>query len=387
MQYNPRSFFRQVPNFLLARFFSRYSIFFGIPWRLLKEADVEPVLDRWQQMPESDRQPLANLFRQIHDLANAQGTTALIESARGCGLDILTEIRAMKNAHARAFWCMLEHPEILGDARTLAHIDALPLRSWEKWIDLPVRPNSVNDIDVANLEHSIAEYFQNRDGRGERCRVEHRRRPGNIDCFFAYPADYADEIIGYGEDGMFARTQWQGAFEVVYALDGGARTLELYAEGGRQVRQELSELFIRVVLEENHPLHPAARTPYRMDVFKNRHLTFPTDPADTVTVRLKGLRFQVSGNTEGIIAVDAGRHGRSSAYSLLEKAVDQERVPLEKCMVLDATLQAVFQVPANRPRSVTFKVSPWSCTLGDSVEEEKLKRYLKQWQIEHERCA
>jgi hypothetical protein len=42
MQYNPRSFIRQVPNSLLASFFSRYAGFSGFDWTRLSVPLLRP---------------------------------------------------------------------------------------------------------------------------------------------------------------------------------------------------------------------------------------------------------------------------------------------------------------------------------------------------------
>ena len=96
-----------------------------------------------------------------------------------------------------------------------------------------------------------------------------------------------------------------------------------------------------------------------------------------------------NGSPDDIIAVDAGSRSRKSAYAVLDTVVDQQRAPLETSTVMEAKLHAVVpvSVPRKRPRRITFTVSPFSCSLGDSPEEEKLKRYLRPWGIEHEQCA
>ena len=87
--------------------------------------------------------------------------------------------------------------------------------------------------------------------------------------------------------------------------------------------------------------------------------------------------------------MDAGSRSRKSAYAVLDAIVDQHRAPLETSTVMEAKLNANVPVPVprKRPRRITFTVSPTSCSLGDSPEEEKIKRYLRLWGIEHEQCA
>ncbi len=387
MQYNPRTILRQVPNFLLARFFSPHPAFDGFDWSRLKETQIEPIYECWQQMPKAERDGISALFLQVHALANPSGTSTLVMAARDVGIDIRPQVCAMNNAYERAFWCMLERPEVFHNGRTLAHIDSMPQKSREKWTGLPQRPIEVTAETVARLEGEIREYYQRLDGRGEACHVEYRRRSSAIDSFFAYPADYVDSVEEYDDDGKLVWKRRRGRFEIAFALDSAAGTLEISAEGGQRVRSDLCELFLRTMMDEVPAPQPAATAPYRMDIFKNRQLSFPTDPADAILMRVQGLRLQMNGSPEDVIAVDAGSWGWKSVYAVLDAVVDQQRAPLEKCAVLEVKLHAVVPIPRNRPRKITFRVSPSICTLGDSPEEEKLRSYLRSWGIEHEQCA
>ncbi|HWR49688.1 MAG TPA: hypothetical protein VN428_01180 [Bryobacteraceae bacterium] len=381
MHYNPRLFLRQVPNALLARFFNRYAEFVGFDWGQLSETRIEPIFAQSHAMPELERRKVVATFRKIHSLATPAGTTVLIEAIRDAGLDVVTQIKSMRNAHERAFWCYLEHPAAFENARTLAHIDGLPSRSSERRTGLPQRALDVTDEMLTALQHAVAAYFLNRDGRGERCAVEYRRRPGEADSFFVYPADYADEIIGYNESGELSRKPWRGVFEVVFTYHAAEGTLDIYSQGGKAVREDLAALFVRIVLGEDRQPTLWEGAPYRLEVFKNRNLTLPTNPRDSMSVSLRGLTVGVPKMPGARIEVRVAGRTSGSAYKVLEEAVDQHKLPLSECTVLEASLQAVFQTAAKKPKSITFRVSPTSCTLGNTEEEEKLKQYLKKWEI------
>jgi hypothetical protein len=107
---------------------------------------------------------------------------------------------------------------------------------------LPKKPIEFTEATVSDLGRRISEYYRTRDGRGENCKVEYRHRSSGLDSFFAYPADYVEEIMGYDEDGELEQTPWSGAFEVAFNYAGAAGTVELFAEGGKQVRDDLSEI-------------------------------------------------------------------------------------------------------------------------------------------------
>ena len=90
----------------------------------------------------------------------------------------------------------------------------------------------------------ISVHYRSREGRGHLCTVEHRRRKGDLDWFFAYPSDYAAEREGYRNDGKFIRESWRPAFEVVFVYDRVAGALELFAKGGKKQRAELSSIHV-----------------------------------------------------------------------------------------------------------------------------------------------
>ena len=98
----------------------------------------------------------------------------------------------------------LDHPDVFENARTLEHIEALPRRSWEKRTGLPKQQLEVTAACLAELGSRISDYYFEREGRGENCKVEHRRRASGVDSFFAYPADYSSELLGYDADGESA---------------------------------------------------------------------------------------------------------------------------------------------------------------------------------------
>ena len=386
MQYNPRSFLRQVPNSLLARHFSHFLGFADFDWSRLKESRIEGMFEQWQDLPEAERRQVGGMFRKIHSMATARGTRVLIEAARDRGLDIAQDMGALKNAHGRAFTCFLDHPDVFESARTLEHIEALPRRSWEKRHGLPKQRIEVTAGCLAELGSRISAYYVAREGRGEKCKVEHRRRASGVDSFFAYPADYSSERLGYDADGELAPQPWNGAFEVAFAHDGSAGTVDQYAEGGKQVRDELSEIFAEVVLEQDKRPVQCRTKPYDMELFKNRELPFPSKPVDgLIHIAVVALRVRSHSYAGGTFTISAGVRGSpTSVYDVIRDLFAEDRVDLAHDTILEATLRALVDCPGKRHRSITFKISETRCDLGDDAEEQMLRRYLRVWGIERE---
>jgi hypothetical protein len=215
MQYNTKTVLRLVPSVTLARLLTRHKVFADFPWEANPGGHVDRVFERWQEMEEKDSREVGRVLRQVHMLATPRGTRALIEAGRDQGLDLAAGLGTLTNAHERALACYLDHPEVFSAARILDHIEGLRRTSWEKRNGFPKQDLDAPDVVKAQLCHKISEYYRSRDGRGAPCKVEHQRRSNGSHWFFAYPADYEDELLGYDESGELARKPWSKAFEVV----------------------------------------------------------------------------------------------------------------------------------------------------------------------------
>jgi len=307
--------------------------------------------------------------------ANPHGTPVLVEAASEDGIDIAAAVRSMKNAYERAFWVLLEHPDIFEHARTQFHIAALPRRSWEKRNGMPKQSVEVNHEVLDALGRNLSAYYLARQVRGERCKVEYRRHAG-IDTFYAYPADYSDEILGYGDNGELGRSSWNPALEVVFRYNGSAGTIESFAEGGKDVREDLAEVFARVVLHAERQPMLWEEPPFDLNVLKDRNFTFPTNPVDNIErVRWMGVRMRLQEQPGGRIAldVDSGDPG-ATVYGLLDATLDEKKVSLSKVDFLEATLQALFRRPGTRSRSITLARPGNLWVTGESQRWDRVRK-------------
>jgi hypothetical protein len=382
--FNPLSFFRCVPNALLKEFFSSVPAFEGFDWSAVSERRVEPIYEKCNLIPPAECARIFNIFRMAETLANPVGTQVILEAARDIEVELAAEIVKM-NAHARALWCYMQDKRIFRTARMLGHIDTLPKRSWQTLKGLPVKAVEVTPEMRAELGRQFSEYFWAAQKRGERCMVEHRRREGDVDCFFAYPADYLEERPGYDDDGQFELQKQKLAFDVVFRYHRGNGTTDAYVQGGQKVRRPLAEIFARVVLGMDRLPEPLAESPFDLEIFKNPNITFPTNPAHRISlVRVQAIRLQFFGPRPGriTVAIDA-RSKQGSVYDVIADKLSEKHARLADATVIGATLQAFLQDENDEDRSLSFKLSaPATCDLGDSPEEQLLRRYLPEWGIE-----
>ena len=383
--FNPLSFFRHVPNPLLQRFFSSVPAFDGFDWSSVSNWRVEPIIERCNMIAPAESTRIFNLFRMVESLANPGGTQVLIEAARDIDLDVAAEIGAEQNAHGRALCCYLRDKRIFRGARMLAHIDNLPRRSWETLKNLPLKAVDVTPEMLTELGRRFCEFFWTTQARGDKCMIEHRRREGDVDCFFAYPADYLEERFGYDDDGQLELQSRKPAFEVVFGYHRADGTTDIYVQGGRKVRQSLSRIFAGVVLGAEEIPEPLDQECFDLEVFKDPNITFPTNPADNITlVRVQAMRLQFHGHCGGrvTVAID-GRSKAGSVYELIADKLAEKHARLTNATVLGVTMQAFLRDADDKERSVMFKITaPAFCDLEDSPEEQCLRRYLREWGIE-----
>jgi len=384
--FNPQSFFRHVPNALLEQFFSSVPAFAGFDWSSVSERRVEPIYERCNLIPPAECARIFNVFRTVESLANPLGTQVLIEAARDIDVDVAAEIAAQASAHERALWCYLRDKRIFRAARLLGHIDTLPKRSWETLKNLPVKAIEVTPEMLAELGRQFSEFFWTTQKRGERCVIEHRRREGDVDCFFAYPSDYLEERFGYDDDGQFEFQRRRPAFEVIFGYQRRDGTTDTYVQGGQKVRHPLAQIFARVVLGMDHLPEVFAEDPFNLEIFKNPNITFPTSPAHNISlVRVQAMRLQFHGHRAGriTVAIADPRSKEGSVYDVIADKLAEKYARLATVTVLGVTMQAFLRDADGKERVVPFKVSaPATCDLGDSPEEQLLRGYLPEWGIE-----
>ena len=101
-------------------------------------------------------------------------------------------------------------------------------------------------------------------------------------------------------------------------------------------------------------------------------------------VRIQSLRLQERespGSGYEIHVNPRNRHERiqDTADIRLRKGYES----LAEVMITSAVLQAFVLGPDGKERSILFRIStPSFCDLGDSPEEQRLRRYLQPWGIE-----
>lgn len=380
--YNQRVVVEKTPNAILQRFLSKFPAFADLDWNNLAENAVEPILSRLQTSDEADKRQIRVRFRQAHALGDSPGTAVLIAAGRDCKLDIADELAAKKNSYERAFWCLLEHPELFDSPRVYAHVYALPKTSRETRVGFPEGKVIVTEAMLADLVQQIKDLYRD-ERRGDPCKVDHREHNG-VHLIHAYPSDYVDEIDSYGPDDEFSSVSVKPPLHIVYYLDESTGGVTVLAKGGADKHEALFKGFASAILHAPTPPKAGKKT-YDLSLFKDRNHELKTDPAHYLRPpRVVAIRLQFSESRWHTAWFDVNpQDPHDNIYNVLRKKLRGGLEELARSTILSVELQAVFGGPGEREEEINFRITtPRWCTLEYDGKEGILRRYLRPWGIE-----
>jgi hypothetical protein len=149
------------------------------------------------------------------------------------------------------------------------------------------------------LGDKLVAYYSEAQGRGFKHHVEHYTRANSAEYFFVYLDDYPDNKPAFDDSGGFNRRPGQSAFDNIFVYNPTDGTLDLFAQGGRKVHDELQKRFCGAVLGAQVEPAPPNRPVYQLDHLKNPAFAFPTEPHRPGAVRAAGGGDGAAGRQRG----------------------------------------------------------------------------------------
>ena len=386
--YSTRSFFRQIPNDLLARYFEGRGLFGDLDFAAMKETRPDELFTAWLELPEDERNAMDAEFREIFEMSCEKGVWAILDEARWKWRDASDELTAfvetlssLPGHYHRAMVTFMDYPECWRGATRFYHADALPY--WRKRKHLGHRPAAVDVASLDQLAHLIRTYFHRSEGRGNNCVVEPFRR-GELDYFFAYPEDYSQQQIEW-VNGAFAQRPHNPAFEVIFVYSQQEGALDLNFRGPYRAVEPLQGMFTTAILKlDRLPPDPKDERVYDLDPLCRREFEFVYDVGSGIErVAVRKLRLSSRSRRGDRITVEADTSIRPDAvYDLLEKV--GRSTPLHLYRVTQVELAASVVMDAERPgKRVRIRMTyPNSCSLKYDERDLKLRAMLEASGIE-----
>jgi hypothetical protein len=384
-EYQPKRFFRHAPNRLLNRYFSEHRVLAEVDFAKLTETQVEPIYEAWLKLPEDTRNDMERDFQEVDDLAAEGGTKAILDEARFHDEDLAEQFAKLKGFHERALWTLLERPKYWPGAVYFHRADSVPDSYWRRRKNVPRKPANYDQssAEVRKLEQDLGNYFFTMQGRGNRnCKVECYRR-GDLDCFFAYPEDYAQASVEWAGK-KFTRRVHHPAFEIIFVYSQAEGTLDVYLAGDRKPVADLQAIFAQAILKAELGPDEKDERVYELGRLRARNFQFNYAPESGITdVAVCRMRMKIHGKKEHI-ALDADpSYNKLAIFDLLDKVT--KGIPVAQMALNKVGFKVTFaHTPgARRQPTRTFDISwPNSCNLKHDGRDLIIRKMLADSDIE-----
>lgn len=339
-----------------------------------------------ERMPARRRVEIEVVLRQIHDIANRNNLTAVIEEVQSHPAEEQRQFDRLQSSQSKALWLYLKSPSRFQEVAMFVHADALSQQQyWHKATGLPIHALNVDDALKQVLGQRLAEHFCTTQRRGRHCVVNHLHRQG-IEYFFAYLDDYAETHLVYpGEASLPEPLHVRMAFQVVFSVEPQKGVLEIWSHGGSQTIADLHGVFCESVYEKRVPYREAARPTYALDHLLQHSQPLKFNSAHGVQrARIRRVRIRTRGRS-GYIELSADP--RDHDLSIIRSYQKLQEVGL--CGVRSRVARVTFELRfapgfKKRARTMSFDVSsPNGCTLKSKADEDREigEWCLKEWGV------
>ncbi len=383
--YSTRDFFRNTPNALLSCYFKARGVLQDFDFTAIKETKIDALFEAWLALPDAQRASMDTELREVSEMSSDKGTKAIIDEAEfhlsedGAHEAFVAKLMALPGHHERAMTTFLDHATLWKGATRFYHADTLS--HWRKRKNLPQVKAAIDQASLDALAAAIGRYFRQAEGRGMHCVVEPYRR-GELDYFFAYPEDYAQQAVEWVGD-EFERRPHHPAFEIVfvYAQQGGR--LDLHLTGDRKAVEPLQAIFAETILKcDELPADPTDTRVYNLFSLRRKDFSFTWNPASGVE-RVAVNKLRLSLNKDKKLTLEANpKHDAKAVYALLDKLAPV--LPSHEYQISQVGITATVKLDPKAPaKTVTFQVTyPNSCSLKYDEIGLKLRAMLEASGIE-----
>ena len=381
-QYQPKRFFRNVPNALLQRYFADRKVLTKVDFSALTETQIEPIYNAWLQLPEESRSQMEQDFQEIDELASEGGSKAILDEAKFYNEDLTGQFASLDSHYGHAFWTFLERPNYLQGALAFHNADSVPVSYWRKRKNLPRKAANVDKATIHKLEQGISGYFHIMQGRGQNCKVDCYKR-GTLDYFFAYPEDYAQANVEW-EGKELKRLPHYPAFEIIFVYSQNEGTLDLYMTGDRKPVPDLQAIFAETILKAKLTPDEKDERIYDLSPLWGRDFQFVFTPGSGIAdVAVKKLRLKVLSKNERIVLEADPSYNKYAVFDLLDKVT--KNIPTARLSITQVGIKVTFtNNPASRKASTrSFNINfPNSCSLKQDGHDLIIRKMLADSGIE-----
>lgn len=388
--YSARSFFRQAPRDLLARYFQSRGLSFKPDVATVEGTPPDPLYAAWLQFPEAQRNEMEFDFREIFRMSCRKGVQAILDATQTRRDDtperaaaFIESLSRMPDHFHRAMATWLDHRGCWREATRFYGGDAPGW--WRKRKNMGHRPAATDAASLRRLAGLIGAWFHRSEGRGSHCVVESLHR-GGLDFYFAYAEDYSRLKMEWA-DGEFVGRRRRPAFEVVFVYSQREGSVDLSFPGPCRAVEPLQQMFAEAILGLDRLASDSGDTPvYDLTPLLRKDFEFvygSGSGVESVKVRKLGLASRILKDFRFTLEPgDAGRPDAIRDYLRMAGVFDPSLLYRVTQAELVAFVSADGKTPSGR---VPIWLSvPASCSLGYGDRELKLREMVKASGLEPE---
>jgi len=395
--YSIRSFFRQIPKALLARYFAAKGLLADFDFAALRATRLDGLMEAWDSLSDEVRTAVEADFREIFEMSCDNGLRAIIAEAKWhlahasdpyaqdpeAPSDALgafeAKLRALPCHFERAMVTFLDHQDLWYGATHFCHADRL--RYWRKSKDLPKVAPAVDKESLRKLEAAIRAHFKATEWRGRYCVVEVLSR-GDYEYFFVYLEDYPRKDPEWLAGELTPRRHIP-ATEIVFVYNPKEGTLDLSARGSSKALVPLQDIFAKIILRGGKAAPASTGLVYNLNALRRRHFNFVIAPGSPIEdVRLRMLKLSSLAVRGDRITLEAdSRRNPAAVHDLLARL--EACTPLLSYEVTHVELAATVRTGTGKTRTVPVRIAcPNACSLKHEDVDGALRAMLQASGIE-----
>lgn len=370
--YAPKAVLRHLPLHLIRSFLATGPIAVGPDWHALADGDVNALYAAWRDLPPGHRESVELMLRQVHEMASEAAVRGMIAEARHRGHEVADDLAELDGHHAKALWVLIHHGPSFHVARQLLAAAFPNGRFWNLTTGFGGAPYLATQAALQELRGAVSALYREQ-GRGHRCTSEEYERDGCL-YVFLYLDDYTHTHTAHDPRGTLTRSPLRPAFEVVYVYSPLRGTLDLFARGDAQFRDELLDRFCRTVLHRPTPFGATGRRSYRLSGLTDRAFPMPIDPAlGMLGAAVRRLRLTMVDDLTQFVTLETKANSPTSVYDMLDRHFPRPQFPRHTLLVNQVTFTVRHcPVGSERVRTVSFDVSyPNACNLKSLPHDQR----------------
>ena len=392
MSFSLPSFVKHTPADSLRRYFAQRDLLGDVElaWDGDKYALDTAITRALQDLAPERREAVLIDWEEAQQLCDWVGQRALRELvADGVAFD------QMDGPEARALSVLLT------DARAFAHALSLAYaarryngRTWSGYfVSRPEPPSEAQDA-IERFEAELRDILVGGDASGRKMLIERFERPGAGGpvyqyCIFVEAPPQTDlEFIA----DQPRRTTRKPVIEATVCYDPAACTLDIIAQGGKPVREEISEVFADALIGPGVELLPIGKRTFDLEHLREP-IAFAVDPADGIRqVSVATLRLRDLTSPTGRLTLDATNGPADVHVAAQEWFGDANPLRSANWAVEQVKLQILFQPDraGHKDKKVSIELrAPNGSNLKEQIRHHDLisSKYLMRWGLVRDKAS